>query len=289
MMTELRSLLVHMDASPRSLQRLRLAQAMALSPAASGARVTALYGVVPLALQYPASGMVAGAAGAFAMLGDLDAERRDAALQLFERVRGESGAEPVLSWAELGDEALVPAFVTQAMCADALVLGQPDTQDAKAAGVPPDFVPSVLLASGKPALVLPYAGDFTRVGENVLVAWKYSRESARAVASALPLLRGARQVHVTLSNGNDAQALMKPQGGLEIMGWLSAHGVQAQLHHRLVADDAPGESLLSMAFDVDADLLVMGCYGHSRAREWALGGASRTVLGSMTLPVWMAH
>lgn len=291
MMSKLRSILVHMDASTRSLDRLRLARSLVMSlPTSAGALVTALYGVVPMALQFPASGMAQNAAGAVAMLDDLDAGRRHASLQQFEHVRDTTVPAAGLnwSWAEIGEEALIPGFVTQALCADALVLGQRDPQEASADGVSPDFVSSVLLASGKPALVLPYAGDFTSVGETVLVGWKYSREAARAVASALPVLRHARQVHVAMSPGGAAKTSTKQLGCLDIVAWLRSHGVQAQLHQNMVAEEAPGEDLLSRACDVGADMLVMGCYGHSRLREWALGGASRTVLGSMTLPVWMA-
>ncbi len=291
MMTEMRSILVHMDASARSLERLRMAQSLASSsPTGEPALVTALYGVVPMVLRHSAVGMVPEAAGAVALLGDLDAGRRHAARQLFDLARGEAGGtEPYWSWAEIGDEALIAGFAAQALCADVLVLGQFETGDPSGAGVPHDFVSAVLLASGKPALVLPHAGEFRQVGQTVLVAWKYSREAARAAASALPLLRRAKQVHVAMSPAGATMTSTKQAGHLDILTWLRAHGVQAQVHHHMVADDdAPGENLLSRARDVGADMLVMGCYGHSRLREWVLGGASRTVLASMTLPVWMA-
>ena len=76
---------------------------------------------------------------------------------------------------------------------------------------------------------------------------------------------------------------------LNLDGYLRLHGVAAQWHHRGEEPAELGELLLSQAFDLGADLLVMGCYGHGRAREWMLGGVSRTVLRSMTLPVLMAH
>jgi nucleotide-binding universal stress UspA family protein len=283
-MTALRSLLVHLDASERSLARLRLAHALSNAPAAAGARVAAMYSVVPLALQH-AYGSMGGAASAFALLSDLDAQRRDSMRRLFERERGDG--DSALTWADLGNEALIPGFVAQALCADAMVLGQTNPEDAET-GVPSDFVASVLLASGKPALVVPYAGDHSSVGDNVLIAWKPSRESARAVSSALPLLQHARQVHLALSRDSSTQATGLP-GRLDILGWLRSHGIEPNLLRPAVADDSPGESLLSTASDLDADLLVMGCYGHGRTREWVMGGATRTLLTTMTLPVWMAH
>jgi nucleotide-binding universal stress UspA family protein len=71
--------------------------------------------------------------------------------------------------------------------------------------------------------------------------------------------------------------------------YLNAQGVVPKLHRGAARAGKVGDDLLSVAADVDADLLVMGCYGHSRVREWAVGGASRTILQSMTLPVLMVH
>jgi nucleotide-binding universal stress UspA family protein len=78
-------------------------------------------------------------------------------------------------------------------------------------------------------------------------------------------------------------------GQLDIAHYLQLHGNVPALHRLRASPSEAGDALLSLATDVDADLLVMGCYGHSRARELVLGGASRTVLQTMTLPVLMAH
>ena len=94
------------------------------------------------------------------------------------------------------------------------------------------------------------------------------------------------KVKVTVDSSTEATGLA---GRLDIVGWLRTHGIEPHLVRPAVANESPGESLLSTAFDLDADLLVMGCYGHGRTREWVLGGATRTILGAMTLPVWMAH
>jgi nucleotide-binding universal stress UspA family protein len=141
----------------------------------------------------------------------------------------------------------------------------------------------VLIESGKPAIVVPAVGSFGTLGERVLIAWKPGRESARALAAAMPILQRAASVHYVVDGRCEWAAA-------ELGGCLRAHGVKAPLKRHAALDAAaPGESLLSLAADCDADLLVMGCYGHSRAREWAMGGATRTVLASMTLPVLMAH
>jgi nucleotide-binding universal stress UspA family protein len=281
-MADLRSLLVHFDASSQSLARLRLAHAWAKSNKDAAVQVTALYATVPLALRLGYDLLGGGTASTFSMLSALDVERRDAARQLFERERGDDG---LLRWADLGNEPLVTGFATCAFCSDLMVLGQHNPESVTDTGVAADFVPSVLLDSGKPGLIVPCSGDFDHLGDKVLVAWKYTRESARAVASALSILRRAKRVDLALPS--DAQGVS--HAGLDVFAWFRAQGIEVQVHRDAVDNHSPGEDLLSLASDVNADLLVMGCYGRSRMREWIMGGVSRTVLGSMTLPVWMAH
>jgi nucleotide-binding universal stress UspA family protein len=187
-----------------------------------------------------------------------------------------------MDWLDSGDADPLDAFCRQALYADLLVLGQHDRSGSTA----PDFVESVLLSTGKAALVLPRAGHADRVGSSVLIGWNATPQAARAVAAALPWLRAARVVHVLESNDSAAQ---RAETDLDIVQYLGLHGIEAVSHsHRTPPADA-GNALLSWAADVDADLLVMGCYGHSRAREFVLGGASRCVLQTMTLPVLMVH
>jgi nucleotide-binding universal stress UspA family protein len=124
------------------------------------------------------------------------------------------------------------------------------------------------------------------IGETAVIAWKPTREAALAISAAMPLLQRARRVHVLVWGREDAG-----EGGhlLSLDGYLKLHGVDAVWHRHGAEPQALGELLLSRVCDLEADLLVMGCYGHSRAREWVLGGTSRTVLRSMTVPVLMVH
>ncbi|MBI5907374.1 MAG: universal stress protein, partial [Burkholderiales bacterium] len=170
--------------------------------------------------------------------------------------------------------------------ADLLVLGQHNPSDTESAHVPADFVETVMAISGKPSLILPSASRPLAGGATVVIAWKPTRAAARAVDAAMPLLRDARRVHVVSWASEEAVI-----GGerLDLNGYLKLHGVEATWHSQGEEPEELGELLLSCAFDLEADLLVMGCYGHSRAREWLLGGTSRVVLRSMTLPVLMAH
>lgn len=281
-MTDLSRILVHFDASARSLARLRVARALA---SGFDAQVTTMYAVDPLH-QLSVFGQWEPMASNLPKLQARDAEHLAAARRQFERERGD-GPSP-LSWAELGATPVSGAFADQALFADLVVLGQHDARDADSNNVPADLVATTVIGSGKPALVVPFAGDFTSVGREVLIAWKPTRESARAVASALPVLRRAAKVHVATGDENDLKALAA-EGGLDLVGFLRGHGIEPNVHLHAVGAEAVGESLLSLVADLGVDLLVMGCYGHSRMREWALGGVTRTVLQSMTVPVWMSH
>lgn len=279
MKTSFAQLLVHLDPSPRAEQRLAFARALGQR---HDAAVTALYAVTPSFIELPFAPEVG--PGFVATLREIDDERLARAHAVYQRALALPGAR--CSLAELRDEPIIAAFAQQALYADLLVLGQHDPSNPEAAPVPADFAESVLAISGKPALILPYATLPSVFGNTVALAWKPTREAARAVAAAMPLLQRARRVHVISWSGAD-----EPVGGerLDLGGYLKLHGVEASWHRQGDEPAELGELLLSRAFDLEADLLVMGCYGHSRAREWVLGGTSRTVLRSMTLPVLMSH
>mgnify|MGYP006280832065 CR=1 FL=1 len=146
------------------------------------------------------------------------------------------------------------------------------------------LVERVILDGGCPVLVVPRAGHFKPLGKTVLVAWNDSRESARAVRAALPMLGDAERVvllQVDPPDGTDAQVMDKATV-------LARHGIKADAHHTVSAGVPIGEVLLSSVADYDADCLVMGAYGHTRLREWVLGGATRSLLESMTVPTLLS-
>ncbi len=185
--------------------------------------------------------------------------------------------------------ATVDDIVVQGHTADLLVLGQHDPSD-KDAFAEHHFVESVVLQCGRPVLVVPYAGVFSQMGRNVLVAWNGSREAARAIHDALPFLQRAQAIDVVSWSQPDAspsQWLSPPRYANE---WLARHRVEARLHDITAASrDETGQMLLSMAADQGSDLIVMGAYGHGRMRELVLGGVTRTILESMTVPVLLSH
>jgi nucleotide-binding universal stress UspA family protein len=170
--------------------------------------------------------------------------------------------------------------------ADLTVLGQGiDIGQASAAL---DVLPAELaLAVGRPLLMVPRYGTFPTVGEHVLVAWNGSREATRAVHDALPLLQRAKVVTVLSIDPEDTGEPRMPGGDIALH--LSRHGVPVQTAAVKGADIAVGDLLLSYAADHGIDLIVMGAYGHTRLREMILGGATRDLLRSMTVPVLLSH
>ncbi len=170
--------------------------------------------------------------------------------------------------------------------ADLLIMNQEDPDLVW--GIGPSIPASVIMGAGRPVLLLPYIGTFDTCGDSVLIAWNASRESARAIADALPFLTRAREVNVVSFNpGNDSDWGEIP--GADIGLWLARHGVRATVHERRSGDVDVGNQMLSLATDLGSDLIVMGAYGHSRAYEMVLGGMTRTILRSMTIPVLMSH
>jgi len=171
---------------------------------------------------------------------------------------------------------------------DLTILGQldPDRGDAELIRPRPEHV---TLASGRPILVVPYAGHFATVGRRVLIGWNATREATRAVNDAMPLLAAAEVVTVLTIDAREGPDAHGELPGADISLHLARHGVKAEIERTVSAGVPAGDVLLSRAADLGADLLVIGAYGHSRVRELLLGGATRSILRSMTLPVLMSH
>jgi nucleotide-binding universal stress UspA family protein len=170
--------------------------------------------------------------------------------------------------------------------ADLLILGQEDQED-RSAYIARQFVEDVVMGSGRPAIVLPHAGPVRPQMENVMIAWDGGRESARAASDALPLIRRASFVTVMTVQRHPRDG--EPTG-IDVAAWLARHGIEASFTAApKVAGVNTGAMLLNMLADRHIDLLVMGAYGHARAQERLLGGVTRTLLQSMTVPVLMSH
>lgn len=269
-----RNLLLHIDSSEHSLERLKFAQDIAKS---CSARITALYAVTPWLMLYP--GPLEGMSPACAVLSDEDAEKRKRAKASFQAA---AASMSNVDWVE-GELNSPYEFGDNALYADLMVLGQRIPSDRD---VPDDFIPSVIMGSGKPAIIVPTGVAHMQVPlKSVLIAWNASRESARALCAALPLLTEGSEVHVAIFGEPTDSG---PNDSIKLENYLRRHDLTPKFHLSHATKD-PGTSLLSLSAELGVDLLVMGCYGHSRVREWVLGGATKTVLEEMSLPVLMAH
>lgn len=177
---------------------------------------------------------------------------------------------------------------------DLAVLEQED-RDAPSPALLPGFPEYVAMSSGTPALLVPYAMASPPETGAILVAWNASTAAMRAVRGALPLLARARMTHVAVFNASARREAHGEQPGADLALYLARHGIAVQVQERecgsagRAGDAEIAQALLSLAADLDCEMLVMGCYGHSRFRETLLGGATRAILESMTLPVLMAH
>ena len=152
----------------------------------------------------------------------------------------------------------------------------------------PSFPESVVMNSVRPVLVLPSVYRFSALPSHAVVAWDGSLTAARAIAGALPLLKRAGKASLAIFNPGERPDTHGEQPGADMALYLSRQGVQVEVLIRETKNDA-GEALLSLCADEGADLLVMGAFGHTRFRELLLGGATRQILDSMTVPVLMAH
>ena len=164
--------------------------------------------------------------------------------------------------------------------ADLIVEGRP-VPDVFATEV---TVEAAIFDTGRPVLLV--APEPRQViGENMAIFWNGSAQAARAVAGALPLLRRAKQVHVLWIGESRGKELAH----MSLPGYLSWHGIDAVVSRFQPDARAVGQALLEESHRVDADLLVMGAYTHSRLRQMVLGGVTKHVLGNATIPVLMAH
>lgn len=151
------------------------------------------------------------------------------------------------------------------------------------------YLEPAIFDTGRPTLILPSGKNARPLTglENVIVAWDYSREAARALSDAMPILARAKHVHVVSISGE--KNLRTTSTFCDLEKYLVAHKVNHVVEQRPLAKGGVAETLTAYARELNADLLVMGAYGHSRFREFVLGGATRGMLSDPALPVLVSH
>ncbi len=175
-------------------------------------------------------------------------------------------------------------IVRQGRYADLIVMGQsgaPDKSTEKHS-----LENQVLVTSSRPVLVVPYIGFTAEIGRHIMVAWNGSMEATRAVNDAMPLLQSADVVDVISIIGPKEQEEVP---SADMCVYLARHGIKTEATKSLSNELTTSDILLNRASDRGIDLIVMGAYGHSRLREWILGGATYNMLKNMTVPVLMSH
>lgn len=216
--------------------------------------------------------------GAFDDAAHFEAAFRAAAQNAGLRARWET-------WPERPKD-LISHMTERSRYADIAILGQADPQHSLF-GTLANLPERVMLGSGRPVIVVPYAERRDTFGKHILIAWNDTREAARAVADAMPLIERADAVTVlTVAPERDDRFHEPAQ---KMVQQLTQHGVHAKASTLQGTDADAADLILSRADDLGCDLLVMGGYGHSRTRELILGGTTRQVFQTMTLPVLISH
>ncbi len=208
-----------------------------------------------------------------------------AAIDRFATASARAGvsAEPLTpgaNFAGVGDQ-----FGRIARHFDLSVVGQAEPETS---AIEDKIVEATLFDSGRPAIVVPYIQKAPLKLDRVMVCWDGSRSAARAIADAMPFLERAGLVEVVIIVANERNKQYEIEGA-NIGQHLARHGLNVDVKRIDYCDLDVADALLSHASDYEADFIVMGGYGHSRLREFVLGGVTRSILRTMTAPVLMSH
>ncbi len=278
---EIKDILVFLDADEPCEVRLDLAVELARR---NGAALTGLCACPRPALD-PADGFAIGPEA----VGDV-LTRRDAAIaQLlapveaaFHAAAAEQGIEGwwVVAAANETPDELAP----RARCFDLAIVGRPASPDHAGQRL----AEQVALFSGTPCLIAPEGARRRFAFERVLVAWNGRREAKRALQDGLMFIKRAKSVVLAVVDG-ETSAATDAAGEDDILRHLERHGVAADLQRLDARHEDAGAALLRQCERTGVELMIMGAYGHSRAAEMVLGGATRTVLGRASLPVLMSR
>lgn len=252
-------------------------------PLAERAKLTGVH-VAPLAITYGLATDMALASFIEAQIAAADDERK-AAETAFLAAAGKAGID--FDWrAEKSADSLVsPHAGAMARAADLILCPQLRGE----ASIGRHQLEEVVFSSGRPVIGLPASWSVKKLGNRVLVAWDGGREAARAVFDALPILVRADAVRVVSVQGFLDEPVRQFTPGDDIAATLSRHGVKVEAISFRSTRGSMREELRTQALDFDADMAVMGCYGHSRFRERILGGVSRSMLKDIPFPLLLAN
>lgn len=252
-------------------------------PVADHAKLVGLH-VAPLAITFGLASDIALASFIEAQIAAADEERKAAETAFLTAAR-KAGVD--FDWrAEKSPDSLVsPHAGTMARAADIILCPQLRSESS----IGRHQLEEVVFASGRPVIGLPANWSVETIGKRVLIAWDGGREAARAVFDALPILIKAEAVRIVSVRGFLDEPVRQFTPGDDVAATLSRHGVHAETSGFKRARATIRDELKAQALDFGADLLVMGCYGHSRFRERILGGVSRSMLKDMPFPLLLSN
>jgi len=267
----LKNLMVHLDQSPRSKVRLRIAVSLAK---ANGARLVGVFAQKGLAKQ-------AGVISSWPT--EEYAKAAQESKQTFESLTQDLKAE----WLDInrGSDSAILAIVSEkARYFDLVIMGQYDESGVHDA--PAELVEEVLTNSGRPVLIIPYAGEFSDSFKRPLIAWNASSQAAHALNDSLPLILNCEQAVVLAFDSSIDRA---EESCKEVAQHLACHGVKSKAEVMVIEGVGVMDMLLNNACDQGADLLVMGAHSHIGFPFISRGAGTRHILKTMVLPVLMSN
>ena len=209
---------------------------------------------------------------------------------LFTRKCAEAGISSqwsAIDWTVIG-VSLTEIVNMRAYYSDLVIVGQTDFNGPNRS-LAPEMPERLVLASGRPVLIVPYAGTFEHIGDRIMIAWKAGREATRAVNDAMPCLKLANHVSVVGVSSGSTELVDTDAVFAEVRNHLGRHGVTAETELISAGNFPIGDMLLNRASDNTIDMLVMGAYAHTRRGTLDLSPVARHVLKHMTVPVLMSH
>jgi nucleotide-binding universal stress UspA family protein len=277
-----KTILVHVDGSTQQESRLRAAALLASEHEAH------VVGSAVTGLSWRSYALLAGSMGAGMIVADFEELRRAAATQL-DQFREQASRLGVQSLeARLFEEEAQFALLLQSRYADLVVVSQDSAPDAASPARTTGLPQHLALRGARPVLVVPNNYHGQALASTVVVGWDGNMQAIRAIEAALPLLRRAKAVKLALVNPDELGDLHGEEPGADMAVYLARQGVSVDVVVERTALGA-GDVLLTLARDTGAGLIVAGAYGHSRVREWALGGVTRDLLECAPIPVLLAH
>ncbi len=265
-------ILVHLDASPRTAGRLALAIGLARR---DGARIAGIFAQCASAYQV---GVVA------AWPPESYVKAAAASREQFEAATSELKAAEWMDINRGGDQEIVQRMIEVARHYDLTVLGQYDEAAPKI--VPRELMEQVIVESGRPVLVVPYAGQFPTIGRRPLIAWTDARSAARALNDSLLLIEpGAEAALLSVGPGTEAQRLSAGRAAQH----LQAHKIGVQIDTMPLTETGLMDALLNLAADKACDLAVLGAFGSYGYPLLNRGAGTQFMLRHMTVPCLFSH